>query len=117
MSGCAGTHPTVLPEKNNLKVATVNHKYRDVIDLKGGAVNESSVSVSITPNGSGLVWDPEEVKYGFGGEDGINKDYHRIIITGIPKKSGDYSVTVSGFTLGTMHSGKDFYKKYKIKIK
>ncbi|MEQ0231231.1 hypothetical protein [Klebsiella sp. CN_Kp116] len=117
VSGCTGTHPTVLPEKNVLKVATVNHKYQDIIEIKGGAVNESSVSVSITPNDSGLVWNPEGVKYTFGGEDGINKDYHRIIISGIPKKTGDYSVTVSGFTLGTMHSGKDFYKKYTIKIK
>ncbi|MBH2847064.1 hypothetical protein I6U52_25590 [Serratia marcescens] len=117
VSGCAGTHPTVLPEKNDLKVATVNHKYQDIIEINGGAVNESSVSVSITPNDSGLAWSPEENKYSFGGEEGINKDYHRIIISGIPKKSGDYSVTISGFTLGTMHSGKDFYKKYTIKIK
>lgn len=117
VSGCSSAHPTVLPEKNDLKVATVNQKYQGVIEIKGGAVNQSSVSVSITPSDSGLVWNPEEVKYDFGGEDGINKDYHRIIISGIPKKSGDYSVTVSGFTLGTMHSGKDFYKKYTIKIK
>ncbi len=27
------------------------------------------------------------------------------------------ALTVSGFTLGTMHSGKDFYKKYAIKVK
>lgn len=117
VAGCASTHPAVFPEKDALKVATVNHQYQDVIEIKGGAVNESSVSVIITPNDSGLVWSPEEVNYDFGGEDGINKDYHRIIISGIPKKSGDYSVTISGFTLGTMHSGKDFYKKYTIKIK
>ncbi|NYS28403.1 hypothetical protein [Pantoea sp. WMus005] len=43
------------------------------------------MSVSITPNGSGLVWNPKEIKYSFGGEDGVNKDYHRIIISGIPK--------------------------------
>lgn len=85
-------------------------------EIKGGAVNESSVSVSITPNGSGLIWSPEEIKYSFGGEDGVNKNYHRIIISGIPKKSGDYSVTVSGFTLGTMYSGKYFHKKYTVKI-
>jgi len=117
VSGCSGTYPTILPGKNDLKVATVNHKYQDVIEIKGGAVNESSVSVSITPNDSGLAWNPEEIKYSFGGEDGVNKDYHRIIISGIPKKSGDYRVTVSGFTLGTMYSGKDFYKQYTIKIK
>lgn len=74
------------------------------------------MSVSITPNGSGLIWSPEEIKYSFGGEDGVNKNYHRIIISGIPKKSGDYSVTVSGFTLGTMYSGKYFHKKYTVKI-
>lgn len=117
VSGCSSTHPTILPEKNDLKVATINHKYQEAIEIKGGAVNESSVSVSITPNDSGLSWDPEETKYSFGGENGVNKDYHRIIISGIPKKSGDYSVTVSGFTLGTMYSGKDFYKQYTIKIK
>ncbi|MEB5979706.1 hypothetical protein [Enterobacter vonholyi] len=115
--GCTGTHPIVLPGKNVLKVATVNHNYQDVIEIKGGAVNESSVSVSIIPNDSGLAWNPEEIKYSFGGEDGVNKNYHRIIISGIPKKSGDYRVTVSGFTLGTMYSGKDFYKQYTIKIK
>ncbi|WP_220250494.1 hypothetical protein, partial [Klebsiella pneumoniae] len=60
---------------------------------------------------------PEDKKYSLGGEDGVKKDYHRIIISGIPKKSGDYRVTVSGFTLGTMYSGKDFYKQYTIKIK
>jgi hypothetical protein len=103
--------------KKGLKVATVNHKCQDVIEIKGGAVNESSVSISINPNDSGLVWNPEEIKYSFGGEDGVNKDYHRIIISSIPKKSGNYSVTVSWFTLGTMHSGKDFYKKYTVKIK
>ncbi len=117
VSGCTGSHPTILPEKNDLKVATVNHKYQDVIEIKDGAVNESSVSVSIIPNDSGLAWNPEEIKYSFGGEDGVNKDYHRIIISGIPKKTGNYSVTVSGFTLGTMYSGKDFYKQYTIKIK
>lgn len=117
MSGCTGSHPTILPEKSDLKVATVNHKYQEVIEIKGGAVNESSVSVSISPNDSGLVWSPEEIKYSFGGGDGVNKDYHRIIISGIPKKSGEYRVTVSGFTLGTMHSGQDFYKQYTIKIK
>ncbi|MCQ4104443.1 hypothetical protein NOG67_06310 [Erwinia persicina] len=117
VSGCSGTYPTILPEKNDLKVATVNHKYQDVIEIKGGAVNESSVLVSIIPNDSGLVWNPEEIKYSFGGENGVNKDYHRIITSGIPKKSGDYHVTVSGFTLGTMYSGKDFYKQYTIKIK
>ncbi|WP_346827802.1 hypothetical protein [Serratia inhibens] len=117
VSGCASSSPTVLPEKSELTVATVNHKYRNIIEIKGRAVNESSVSVSITPSDSGLAWSPEEIKYSFGGEDGVNKDYHRIIISGIPKKSGDYSVTISGFTLGTMHSGKDFYKKYAIKVK
>lgn len=117
VSGCTASRLTVLPEKNELTIATVNYKCRDIIEIKGEAVNEFSVSVSITPNGSGLVWNPEEIKYSFGGEDGVNKDYHRIIISGIPKKSGDYSVTVSGFTLGTMHSGQDFYKQYTIKIK
>lgn len=117
VSGCTGSHPVVLPEKSELTVATINNQYQEVIEIKCGAVNESSVSVSITPNGSGLAWNPEEIKYSFGGEDGVNKDYHRIIISGIPKKLGDYSVTVSGFTLGTIHSGKDFYKKYTIKIK
>ena len=117
VSGCSSTHPTILPEKSALKVATVNHKYREVIEIKGGAVNESSVSVSITPNDSGLAWNPEETKYSFGGEDGVNKDYHRIIISGIPKKSGEYLVTISGFTLGTMYSGQDFYKQYTVKIK
>lgn len=117
VSGCSSINPTILPEKSDLKVATVNHKYQEVIEIKGGAVNESSVSVSIAPNDSGLAWSPEETKYSFGGEDGVNKDYHRIIISGIPKKSGDYRVTVSGFTLGTMYSGKDFYKQYTIKIK
>lgn len=75
------------------------------------------MSVSITPNDSGLIWNPEEIKYSLGGEDGVNKDYHRIIISGIPKKSDDYSVTVSGLTLGRMHCRKDFYKQYTIKIK
>lgn len=116
-SGCSSTHPTILPEKSDFKVATVNHKYQKFIEIKGGPVNESSVSVSITPNDSGLAWNPEETKYSFGGEDGINKDYHRIIISGIPKKSGEYCVTVSGFTLGTMYSGQDFYKQYKLEIK
>jgi len=74
------------------------------------------VSVSITPNDSGLVWNPEETKYSFGGEDGVNKDYHRIIISGIPKKSGEYRATISGFALGTMYSGQDFYKQYTVKI-
>ncbi|MBJ8997838.1 MULTISPECIES: hypothetical protein [Citrobacter] len=106
-----------MPEKSELTVATINNQYQEVIEIKGGAVNEFSISVTITPNGSGLAWSPEEIKYSFGGEDGVNKDYHRIIISGIPKKSGDYSVTVSGFTLGTIHSGKDFYKKYTITIK
>ncbi|MFV9689335.1 hypothetical protein [Pantoea sp. ARC607] len=117
VSGCSVTYSTILPEKKELKVATVNHKYRDVIEIKGGAVSESSISVSIIPNDSGLVWGPEDIKYSFGGEDGVNKDYHRIIISGIPKKPGDYRVTISGFTLGTMYSGKDFYKQYTIKIK
>lgn len=117
VSGCTDTHPTVLPEKKVLKVVTVNYKCRDVIEIKGGAVNESSISVSITPNGSGLIQNSEEIKYSFGGENEVNKGYHRIIISGIPKKTGDYSVTVSGFTLGTMHSGQDFYKQYTIKIK
>jgi hypothetical protein len=71
--GCTGTHPIVLPGKNVLKVATVNHNYQDVIEIKGGAVNESSVSVSIIPNDSGLTWNPEEIKYSFGGEDGVTK--------------------------------------------
>ena len=117
VSGCSSTQLTILPEKSDLNVATVNHNYQDAIEIKGGPVNESSVSVSIIPNDSGLAWSPEDIKYSLGGEDGVNKDYHRIIISGIPKKSGDYRVTISGFTLGTMYSGKDFYKQYTIKIK
>lgn len=117
VSGCTGSHPVVLPEKDELTIATINNQYQEVLEIKGGAVNESSVSVSITPADSGLTWNPEEIKYSFVGEGGVNKDYHRIIISGIPIKSGDYSVTVSGFTLGTIHSGKDFYKKYTITIK
>lgn len=117
VSGCSSTRPTILPEKSDLKVATVNHKYQEVIEIKGGPVNESSVSVSITPNDSGLAWNPEEIKYSFGAQDGINKDYHRIIIFGIQKKSGEYRVTVSGVTLGTAYSGKDFYKQYTMNIK
>lgn len=117
MSDCTASRLTVLPEKNELTIATVNYKYRDVIEIKGGVVNESSMSVSITPNDSGLVWNPEEVKYAFDGYDGVNKYYHRIIISGIPKKPGDYSVTISGFILGTMRSGQDLYKRYTIKIK
>lgn len=87
VSGCAASRVTVLPEKNELTVATVNYKYRGIIEIKGGAVNESSISVSITPNGSGLIWNPEEIRYNFGGEKEVNKDYHRIIISGIPKKN------------------------------
>lgn len=117
VSGCTGSHPVVLPEKIELTVAIINNQYQVVIEIKGGAVNESNVSVSIIPNGSGLAWNLEEIKYSFGGEDGVNKDYHRIIISGIPKKLGDYSLTVFGFTLSSMQSGKGFYKKYKLKIK
>ncbi|EOD9026725.1 hypothetical protein ACJ5XQ_006149 [Klebsiella michiganensis] len=117
VSDCTASRLTVLPEKNELTIATVNYKYRDVIEIKGGVVNESSMSVSITPNDSGLVWNPEEVKYAFDGYDEVNKYYHRIIISGIPKKPGDYSVTISGFILGTMRSGQDLYKRYTIKIK
>ncbi|WP_143966863.1 hypothetical protein [Raoultella terrigena] len=106
----------MLPEKNVFEAATINHKCQTVIEIKGGAVNEFIVSVSITPNDSGLVWNPEEVKYTFGWEYRVNKNYHRIIISGIQKKSGDYSVTVSGFTLGIMYSGKDSHNKYTIKI-
>lgn len=84
VAGCSGTcnNPA---RKKDLKVAKVNHKYQDVIEIKGGAVNESSVSVSIIPIDSGLAWSPEDIKYSLGGEDGVNKDYHRIIISGIPK--------------------------------
>lgn len=116
VSGCSGSAPMVLPDKNNLSTATVNHSYHEIIEVKGGGINESSISVSIVPKGSGLIWNPEEIKYSLNGEEGMNKNYHRIILSGIPKKSGEYSVVVSGFTLGTMYSGKDFYKKYTVKI-
>lgn len=53
VSDCSSTQPTILPEKSDLNVATVNHNYQDIIEIKGGAVNESSVSVSIIPNDSG----------------------------------------------------------------
>lgn len=102
--------------KKDLKVAKVNHKYQDVIEIKGGAVNESSVSVSIIPIDSGLAWSPEDIKYSLGGEDGVKKITIASSYLG-SRKSGDYRVTISGFTLGTMYSGKDFYKQYTIKIK
>lgn len=114
--GCVSFCPVVIPETSELPGATVNKKYHKIIEVQGGAINESSISVSIIPANSGLVWNPEETKYNFGDEEIINKDYHRIIISGIPKKTGSYSVIVSGFTLGTMYPGKDFYKKYSIKI-
>jgi len=107
----------VLPDKSNLPTATVNHSYQEIIEVKGGGgINESSISVSIIPHGSGLIWSPEEIKYSFAGEEDVSKNYHRIILSGVPKVSGEYSVIVSGYTLGTMYSGKDFYKKYTIKV-
>lgn len=86
MSGCTASRLTVLSDKNELTITIVNYRCWGVIEIKGGAVNNSSVSVSITLNYSGLVWNPEEIKYSFDGEDGLNKHYHRIIISGIAKK-------------------------------
>lgn len=90
ISGCASPEPDIIPETSNLSAATVNHKYQEIIEISGGAVNKSSVSVIVTPSDSGLTWNPEEIKYNSGGEEGVSKNYHRIIISGIPKKAGDY---------------------------
>jgi hypothetical protein len=117
ISGCSNPKPLVYPETHELASATINEFYHQNIEIKGGPVNETSVSVRFIPTDSGLMWAPEETKYNLGGSEEVNKDYHRIIVSGIPKKAGNYSVIVSGFTLGTMYPGRDFYRKYTIKIK
>lgn len=116
-SGCSAPNPDVFPDTAELQGGVVSTEYGNQIEIKGGPVNKSSVSVSIVPEGSGLMWEPETIKYKIGNEDGANIDYHKITIFGVPKKSGSYDVIVSGYTLGTMDSGKDFYRKYRLIIK
>jgi len=56
----------------------------DVIEVKGGTVNELTVSVSITPSDSGLAWNPEGNYILV--ESVRGKYYHRIIMSGIKKQ-------------------------------
>ncbi|EPV5031704.1 hypothetical protein ACV6RL_001192 [Cronobacter sakazakii] len=86
ISGCKNYNPVVSPEIIELPVAVINEKYLENIEIIGGAVNKSSVSVSITPADSGLMWKPKEIKYNFDGKDDVKEDYHHIIIFGMPKK-------------------------------
>ncbi|MBB3303953.1 MULTISPECIES: hypothetical protein [unclassified Enterobacter] len=116
ISGCSSASPEVLPEVMKLSNATLKVKYHNEIEIKGGPVNKTSVSVIITPSNSGLMWKPKTTMYVFAGEEKMNEDYHKIIIYGTPSKVGDFDVIVSGHTLGTMYSGIGFYRKYRLVI-
>ncbi|MEA5103966.1 hypothetical protein [Pantoea sp. S18] len=116
-SGCSAPNPDVFPDVAVLPSGAVGKEYRSQIKINGGPVNKSSVSVIIVPEGSGLMWEPEAIKYKIGNEDGVNVDYHKLIILGVTKKPGDYDIIVSGYTLGTMKPGRGFYKKYSLTIK
>ncbi|MEQ2027070.1 hypothetical protein ABLB84_15205 [Xenorhabdus szentirmaii] len=115
--GCGNPTPKVLPTSNFLPDAVVYEPYQTLITITGGALDESSVSVSIQPIDSGLTWSPKESIVQWEGKDEIRKDYHHINITGIPKKTELIKIEVSGFTFGTMYPGKSFDKIYTIKVK
>lgn len=117
VSGCSNPPPVIYPQTSELISAEMNKFYQQNIEIKGGAVNKSSLMVNIYPTDSGLMWKPQETKYIFDGKEETKKDYHNIIIFGTPLKKSEYHVIVSGFTLGTTYPGKDFYRKYTIKIK
>ncbi|MEA5103955.1 hypothetical protein [Pantoea sp. S18] len=65
-SGCRAPNPDVFPEVAVPPSGAMSKEYGSQIKINGGPVNKSSVSVIIVPEGSGLMWEPEAMKYKLG---------------------------------------------------
>lgn len=116
VSGCTGSRIFFTPDSMWFPKAIKGSSYINSIEVKGGAIRKTSISVSITPVDSGLMWKPGEVKGFFEGKMRVKEDYHYITIYGTPRKQGVISIKISGFTLGTSSPGKDFNKEYRIEV-
>ncbi|WP_338804410.1 hypothetical protein WDV76_02745 [Xenorhabdus griffiniae] len=115
--GCGNPTPKILPKSEFLPDAVINEPYQASFTITGGALDETSVFVSIHPVDSGLKWSPKKDIFQWEGKEEITYDYHHINITGIPKKTELIKVKVGGFTFGTMYPGKEFNKTFTIKVK
>lgn len=115
LAGCANPTPKILPD--SLHYAAVGKPYLQVINISGGALDEKSTSVIIQPEDSGLHWSPTIGYSYWEGKQSIKEDYHTIVIQGTPLNKGLISISIGGFTYGTMYPGKDFSKVYEITVK
>lgn len=87
------------------------------VEITNVILFKENIGVEISPPDAGLGWNPKVTTLKRGGKEREEEeDYHYIIISGKPKKAGEISVHINGYSMGTMAPGSKIDKKYIIKI-
>ncbi|MDE9519394.1 hypothetical protein KKJ17_17075 [Xenorhabdus bovienii] len=116
--GCSGPSSHILPKSNHLPDAFVNKPYKTSILMNNMSIMKESLHVEITPNNSGLQWNPYRTIVQRGEKKEIRESYNNIIINGIPIIPGEIKITLYGATRGTMFTKvNEFDKSYTIKVR
>ncbi|EPQ0972561.1 hypothetical protein NNU90_002750 [Citrobacter farmeri] len=117
ISACNSTAPNFLPVGNNLPDGIVGQDYLTEVEVTNVILFKDNVGVDISPPEAGLKWNPKVTTLKRGGAERVDEDYHYIIISGKPKKTGEILVHINGYSMGTMTPGSKIDKIYVIKIK
>ncbi|MTH47610.1 hypothetical protein [Intestinirhabdus alba] len=113
---CANPAPNFSPGGNKLPDGTVGQAYFSEVEITNAVVFKENVGVNISPMDSGLRWKPEVITLEREGQKKEEEDYHHIIISGKPKKTGEILIHINGYTMGTSTPGRKIDKVYRIKI-
>lgn len=113
ISACSNSTPRFYPEGHNLSEGFVGQNYFSLIEISNAVLFKENIGVDIVPMGTGLKWQPKMMTSESGGTE---EDYHYIIITGKPNKSGDILIHINGYSMGTAIAGSKIDKKYIIKV-
>lgn len=116
VSACGSSVPRFYPEGNELPAGYVSQNYFFEVEITNVILFKENIGVEISPPDAGLGWNPKVTTLKRGGKEREEEDYHYIIISGKPKKAGEISVHINGYSMGTMAPGSKIDKKYIIKI-
>ncbi|PKH22399.1 hypothetical protein CIG19_13950 [Enterobacterales bacterium CwR94] len=116
ISACANPAPNFSPDGNSLPNGIVNQTYFSEVEITNAVLFKENIDVDILPPESGLKWSPEVITLKRGGQEREEADYHRIIISGTPKKIGEILIHINGYSMGTSRPGREIDKTYIIRI-
>ncbi|MDR0217789.1 MAG: hypothetical protein LBI71_02735 [Enterobacteriaceae bacterium] len=105
--------------------ATINNDYSANITISGKDsdrdefVDKKRLFVTITPENSGISYEPTKTPYIWKDKKGVDINYNKLIIKGKPVVLGDIKINISGHTYGTLANsrGNEFNKTYILKVK